>query len=306
MLCLRRVRTLLKVVGAIIAFVVLVLAWTIGYLAYESHRVNGISENFKPGMTAEEAVAIFPTDFFTASIGEPIRKEPCKSLSGAISPPEEYPALFPDIEDSDTKGKELAWDAAQIPFRLDRLELLDRHLRERKQFSVVVQTWSAYISNSDHPAALAYCRRGSAYLISGDFKRGYEDTKKSCQLGDKECCSDLSKLPKEKVAAIEAADQRIADNASGCEPPVSSFSLRGPLNDDKFDVRVYAPNATAEPIVKSVSRAELADIFQHEFRGREWEVAFTYLTATPQHLSFSLEIGRDGKLKKVRPVHGWD
>ena len=44
----------------------------------------------------------------------------------------------------------------------------------------------------------------------------------------------------------------------------------------------------------------------HEFRGREWEVAFTYLTATPQHLSFSLEIGRDGKLKKVRPVHGWD
>jgi len=184
MICWRRLRRLLKYVGVAIACIVLGLAWMIGYLSYESHKVNAIAKKFKPGMTAEEALAAFPTDFFTASIGAPLQKEPCKNTSGAISPPQEYPVLFPDLEEDDTNGADLAWDARQIPFRLDRFELLDKHLRERKNWSILTQAWTVYIQNSQQPEAIAYCRRGSAYLAAGDFTRGYDDTKRSCELGN--------------------------------------------------------------------------------------------------------------------------
>jgi len=306
MICLRPVRKLLKFIGAIIAFIVVGLAWMIGYLAYESHRVGAISKQFKPGMTVEEAVAVFPTDFFSASIGVPSREGSCKNTSGAISPPEEAPVLFPEMEDGDAKGKELAWDAAQIPLRLDRFELLDKHLRERKNWSILIQAWTAYIQNSEHPEAIAYCQRGSAYLVVGDFIRGYEDTKKSCQLGYQECCTDLRKLPREKVSAVEAKEKRIADDAPFCEPPAASFSMIGPVADDKFNLRINAPTGKGDPTQKTVSRAEFAELLNGEFRGREWGVGFTYMTATPEHLSFSFVVGRDGKLKEISRLRGWE
>ena len=94
----------------------------------ESGNVVGISNEFKPGMTVEQLVAVFPTDFFIASISVPLRTRPCKDAAGHILPPEEYPVYFPDMSDDDAQGKKLAWQAAQLPLRLDRFELLDKHL----------------------------------------------------------------------------------------------------------------------------------------------------------------------------------
>jgi hypothetical protein len=302
----REVRTIFKAVAAITVCIVLGMAALIGYLGYQSRRVGDISRKFVLGMTVEQVAVVFPTDFFTARIGVPIRNGPCRDASGAISPPEEYPVLFPDMKDDDEKGKELARDAAQIPLRLDRFELLDKHLRARNEWSILIQAWTSYIQESRPPDAIAYCRRGFAYLALSDFARGYADTKKSCELGCRECCTALRKLPPEKVAAIEATERRIADSAPACEPPVSSFSLLGPATDGKFNLRVYLPNATGDPMLKTVSRAEFADLLNREFKGREWNLGFTYLTATPQHLSFHLVVGRDGKVKEVSRVRGWD
>jgi len=125
------------------------MAALLAYLGHESRRVGAISREFVPGMTVQQLVAAFPTDFFNASIGVVIRKEPCKEASGAISPPEEYPVLFPDMKSDDDEGQKLAWDAAQMPFRLDRFELLDQHLRARKEWSMVIQAWTSVIQDSE-------------------------------------------------------------------------------------------------------------------------------------------------------------
>jgi hypothetical protein len=190
----RVVKIVLKVIGAILACIFLGITAFIAYLGHESRRVDAISREFVPGMTLEQLVAALPTDFFSASIGVLTRKEPCKDASGGISPPEEYPVLFPDMKSDDEEGKELAWDAAQIPFRLDRFELLDKHLRARRDWSILIQAWTSAIQDSEHPNAIAYCRRGSAYLALDDFEHGYADTKKSCELGCKECCIGLKKV----------------------------------------------------------------------------------------------------------------
>jgi hypothetical protein len=272
----------------------------------ESGNVGGISNKFKPGMTVEQLVAVFPTDFFIASINVPLRTWPCRDASGRISPPEEYPVYFPDMRDDDAQGKKLAWQAAQLPLRLDRFELLDKHLRTRNDWQILVQAWAAYIQDSRPADAVAYCRRGSAYLAFNDFAHGYTDIRESCKLRCQECCTELKKLPQEKVTAFEAEEKRAAESALACEPPISSFSLPGPVTNGKFRLRTYLPDDAGEPKLKTVSRTEFADLLNREFKGREWIVGFTYLTGTPEHLSFHFVVGRDGIVKTVSPVRSWD
>lgn len=64
----------------------------LAYLGHESHKVTAISSAFVPGMGGA-VVAVFPADFFTASMSVPSgkpRKDPVQSPRPA------YPVNFPD------------------------------------------------------------------------------------------------------------------------------------------------------------------------------------------------------------------
>lgn len=40
--------------------------------------------------------------------------------------------------------------------------------------------------------------------------------------------------------------------------------------------------------------------------GYEWHFRYTYSNITPQHVSFTVVFGADGRVKDVKPVYGWD
>ena len=40
--------------------------------------------------------------------------------------------------------------------------------------------------------------------------------------------------------------------------------------------------------------------------GYEWRFRYTYINMTPQHISFSVVFGPDGRVEEVKPVYGWD
>jgi hypothetical protein len=302
----RAVQILLKSAAITLACAGLTITALVAYQEHESRPSTSITGKFTPGMTVEQMVAVFPTDFLVARIGGLMRTAPCRTASGEISAPDESPVLFPDMKDNDKEGKKLAWDAAQLPLRLDRFEHLDTYLRARKDWSLLIQAWTAYIQESGQSDAVAYCRRGSAYMAAGDFTHGYADTRKSCHLGATACCAELKKLPPEKVTAFEADENRVSESAPACEPPVSALSMFGPVTEGKFKLRRYAPNAVSQPQLQEFSRSEFRDLLNREYKDREWGIVFTYLTGPPRHLSCHLVFGRDGKIKEVSPIRSWD
>ena len=40
--------------------------------------------------------------------------------------------------------------------------------------------------------------------------------------------------------------------------------------------------------------------------GYPWHFHYTYINATPQHVTFIVDFGPDGRVSEVRPVYGWD
>jgi len=40
--------------------------------------------------------------------------------------------------------------------------------------------------------------------------------------------------------------------------------------------------------------------------GYEWHFRYTYINMTPQHVSFSVIFGPDGRVTEVKPIYGWD
>jgi len=40
--------------------------------------------------------------------------------------------------------------------------------------------------------------------------------------------------------------------------------------------------------------------------GYEWRWRYTFLTDTPWHYSFTVTFGRDGRVKDITDVWGWD
>ena len=40
--------------------------------------------------------------------------------------------------------------------------------------------------------------------------------------------------------------------------------------------------------------------------GTVWRLQYTFLTSTPQHLSFTVVFDRNGRVQEVTPMHGWD
>jgi hypothetical protein len=211
-------RFVLIAVGAIaFVFVALAIA-TIAVLVSIAHRgreVKQIAAAIKPGMTIDQAVAVFPTGFWVANIGVPLRTSICKDADAHIVPADDHPVLFfPDMAQDDTEGERLSWDARQLPLRFDRLELLDRHLRSRKDWEILVNVWTAYVQDKkDRAEPESFLRRGTAYLQRDDFDDGYKDLRIACELGNKEGCTALAGLPKQKVSAFDAAEQRAIANA---------------------------------------------------------------------------------------------
>jgi hypothetical protein len=187
------------------------------------------------------------------------------------------------------------------------MELLDQHLRTRKEWDKVVRGWTVYVQDKkDDAESDSFLRRGTAYLQHDDFDRGYKDLKAARKLGSKEGCTALAALPKKQVTAFKARLQRAIADAPACEAPVSSFSLQPSENANEFEVQVYLPGPTERPPSKRVSRAEFGELLKREFSGREWGARFTYQTDFPLRLSFDFVVGRDGKVKCVSPVRGWD
>ena len=50
----------------------------------------------------------------------------------------------------------------------------------------------------------------------------------------------------------------------------------------------------------------IAVIKQKMSDGYEWRWRYTFVNATPQHFSFTVTFGRDGHVKEVTDVWGWD
>jgi hypothetical protein len=300
---------LLIVVGTIFLVFLAITVTMLFLIVRRGREVKHIAAAIKPGMTIDQTVAVFPTGFWYANIGVPLRASICKDAEGHIAPADEHLVLFPDMAQDDTEGEELSLDARQLlPLRLDRFELLDRHLRTRKDWEILVNVWTAYIqSKGDHAEPESFLRRGTAYLQRDDFDDGYKDLRKACELGNKEGCTALAGLPKQKVSAFDAAEQRAIANAPACEAPVPSFHLRQSDTPHEFELQVHTPGLTERPTSKPVSRAQLADLVKQKFAGREWVADFTYETAgLPLRFTFNFEVGRDGRIESVSPVRSWD
>ena len=303
----RAMRAVLLSIGAVVVFAVTCMMAMLAYLTHRVDMVRHVADAIKPGMTINEVVAVFPADFFYARIGVPLPTNICKDVDGHIVPPYEESFWFPDTAEGDAEGEKLSWDARQSPLRLDRLELLDKHLRGRKDWDALVKMWTVYIQDKrDQAEPVSFSRRGTAYLALDDFDHGYKDLKTACKLGSKEGCAAVAALPKFKVTTFEVQQRRIIATAPACELPVSSYDLQPSENLGDFSMQVYAPHSTGIPASKAVSRTKLAELFRREFAGREWGAEFTFQTETPLRLAFSFVVGRDGKVKEVCPVSGWD
>jgi hypothetical protein len=58
---------------------------------------------------------------------------------------------------------------------------------------------------------------------------------------------------------------------------------------------------------RELSESETLDLL-HQKLGDEygWRFRFTFVSSTPQHFSFKVEFDKDGRVREVQPVYGWD
>src|SRR5712671_2812074 len=58
---------------------------------------------------------------------------------------------------------------------------------------------------------------------------------------------------------------------------------------------------------EQLSDAEAAALMKQKMSdGYEWRWRYTFINDTPQHFSFTVTFGRDGRVKDVTDVWGWD
>jgi hypothetical protein len=318
----KALKILLITVGVIVGGIVLLsLAGLAGWF-WDAHKVSKIAARFQPGMTIEEFVAVLPTSPFSANISVPERTQPCKTETGQILPPEHYALLWPDMPEGDTEGVKLSDEARQIPMRLPSMESLDKHLRDRRDWKILLQAWSAYLENVENPGPIPYLRRGTTYLALGDFEHAYLDLKTSCDLRLKEACAEIKTLPPEKITAFEAEQKHIAATAPACEPELHWYDLDAaslfreeatmpvsqPFKDEPFRLRMHGPGQTEQTPMQSISRKELVDLLTREYKGREWIVGFRIegdLDKMRSYL-FHFTVDREGKLKATTAIQVWD
>jgi hypothetical protein len=66
----------------------------------------------------------------------------------------------------------------------------------------------------------------------------------------------------------------------------------------------YDPAAGQE---LNLSESEAVDRLHARLHdGYPWHFRYTYTNVTPQHVTFSVDFGPDGRVSQVRPVYGWD
>lgn len=312
----RRTRRIFLIVGSvIIGGIVLVLVLCVVGWSLDARKVSRIATRFQPGMTVEQFVAALPRESFFADISVPERVRPCKAKTGQILPVESYAGLWPEMPDGDTEGDTLSDQARQIPMQLPRMESLDKHLRDRGEWKILLQVWSVYLEDLENPGPIPYLRRGTIYLALDDFDHAYPDLKRACNLRSNEACLQVEKLPPEKVTAFEAEQQHIASTAPACEPKLNSYELsaassfHAEVKDKPFRLRVVGANQDEILSGQFISTAELTDLLTREYKGREWMVRFRIDGDWDVWRSyfFDLTVDREGKLEfTTKTIQVWD
>jgi len=88
------------------------------------------------------------------------------------------------------------------------------------------------------------------------------------------------------------------------------------IDDDKlihYANLVPKPDGTfwctcgAEAEFRNLTESEAAAVMKQKMAdGYEWVWRYTFLTGTPLHFSFTVTFGRDGRVKDITKVWGWD
>src|SRR5215472_8639539 len=59
--------------------------------------------------------------------------------------------------------------------------------------------------------------------------------------------------------------------------------------------------------LRNLTEAQAAERMKQKMSdGYEWRWRYTFLTGTPRHYSFTVTFGRDGRVKDITDVWGWD
>jgi len=59
--------------------------------------------------------------------------------------------------------------------------------------------------------------------------------------------------------------------------------------------------------LQNLTESDAAELMKQKMSdGYEWRWRYTFLTGTPRHLSFTVTFGRDGRVKDITDVWGWD
>jgi hypothetical protein len=59
--------------------------------------------------------------------------------------------------------------------------------------------------------------------------------------------------------------------------------------------------------LQNLTESEAAELMKQKMSdGYEWRWRYTFVTATPRHFSFTVTFGRDGRVKDITDVWGWD
>ncbi|HEY6268130.1 MAG TPA: hypothetical protein VIX11_07530 [Candidatus Acidoferrum sp.] len=91
--------------------------------------------------------------------------------------------------------------------------------------------------------------------------------------------------------APETAPAHLSAVSLGFHPENNTFIY--------FDATKGANLELSESETLVLLRQKLGDAYGWRFR-------FTFVGSTPQHFSFKVEFDKDGRVREVKPVYGWD
>lgn len=58
---------------------------------------------------------------------------------------------------------------------------------------------------------------------------------------------------------------------------------------------------------RNLTVSQAAELMKQKMSdGYEWRWRYTFLTDTPRHFSFTVTFGRDGRVKDITDIWGWD
>jgi hypothetical protein len=98
--------------------------------------------------------------------------------------------------------------------------------------------------------------------------------------------------------SLEASSD--APNTDSDHPSTVNLGPRSENNRfTYFDTANGADRELSESETLVLLRQKLGD-------GYDWRFRFTFVSSTPQHFSFKVEFDKDGRVREVKPVYGWD